>query len=324
MKHQHREETDCLNCGAEITGKFCSNCGQENLNLHESFWHFLGHSFGHYFHFDSKIINTIKLLIIKPGQLSLDYLAGKRARYIQPVSLFIFISVVFFLITPLFRKKQTFENQSYQIITPDVYSLKMGLDSTLKSDFNKKVYEEQTKKFTSFPSQKQKFIIDSLKNIFKKDTTNRDLKEYITKLTIERKIKRFGFNDNTSEFMAHYGNKIFFLLTPIFAFFLMLNFRKNHKLYLEHIIYTLHFQSFVFIVLLFQKFLELINVLLINQIISYLCFAIILWYSYKSLSNFYNRSTGRTIWKMVGLTFLYLIALMISYLVIYQITQNLN
>jgi hypothetical protein len=129
MKHQHREETDCLNCGAEIKGKFCSNCGQENLDLHESFWNFMGHSVGHYFHFDSKFFNTLKPLITKPGQLSLDYLNGKRARYIQPVSLFIFISVIFFLVTPLFKQNNKIKAASIKILTPDTYPIRLKLDS---------------------------------------------------------------------------------------------------------------------------------------------------------------------------------------------------
>ncbi len=324
MKHQHREETDCLNCGAEIKGKFCSNCGQENLDLHESFWNFMGHSVGHYFHFDSKFFNTLKPLITKPGQLSLDYLNGKRARYIQPVSLFIFISVIFFLVTPLFKQNNKIKAASIKILTPDTYPIRLKLDSSSKSDFDKKVFKKQFNKFLTFSPQQKKITVDSLKNILHRDSTNKDLNIYISKFTTENKIINFGLGDNSSEFINHYGSKIYFLLTPIFGFFLMLNFRKNRKIYIEHVIYTLHFQSFVFIVMFFDKFLSIIKIDIFNTIISLIASVVILWYSFVSLKLFYKRSTPKTIWKMFGLFLLYGIAYVIAYKAIFFLTERLH
>jgi len=80
--------------------KYCTQCGQPNLELKEPFRGFISHSIGHYFHFDSKFFHTLIPLLTKPGQLTLDYLAGKRARYIHPFSLYIFVSIVYFLIAP--------------------------------------------------------------------------------------------------------------------------------------------------------------------------------------------------------------------------------
>ncbi|WP_316803361.1 DUF3667 domain-containing protein [Pedobacter nototheniae] len=97
---KYRKEHNCLNCGSQVEKHYCSNCGQPNLELKENFWEFISHSVAHYFHFDNKFFQTLKPLITQPGQVTLDYLAGKRARYINPVSMYIFVSIVYFLIVP--------------------------------------------------------------------------------------------------------------------------------------------------------------------------------------------------------------------------------
>ncbi|MCZ4243640.1 DUF3667 domain-containing protein [Pedobacter punctiformis] len=97
---KYRKEHNCLNCGAQVEKHYCSDCGQPNLELKENFWQFISHSIAHYFHFDNKFFQTLKPLITQPGQVTLDYLAGKRARYINPVSMYIFVSIVYFLIVP--------------------------------------------------------------------------------------------------------------------------------------------------------------------------------------------------------------------------------
>lgn len=89
----------CLNCNHLLAPsfKFCPNCSQKvafSYRLKELFTHFLND----YFTFDSKIGRSIKPLLTRPGYLTLQFLAGKRERYIQPLRVFIFLSIVFFLL----------------------------------------------------------------------------------------------------------------------------------------------------------------------------------------------------------------------------------
>ncbi|MGN8054702.1 DUF3667 domain-containing protein [Pedobacter sp. 22163] len=109
---KYRKEHNCLNCGAHVEKHYCSDCGQPNLELKESFWAFISHSIAHYFHFDNKFFQTLSPLLTKPGQVTLDYLAGKRARYINPVSMYIFVSIVYFLVvySPKHVEKDTHES----------------------------------------------------------------------------------------------------------------------------------------------------------------------------------------------------------------------
>ncbi|RVU00955.1 DUF3667 domain-containing protein [Mucilaginibacter limnophilus] len=98
MKKHYRHENDCLNCGTELEGKFCHNCGQENLQLKESFGHMMTHAISDYFHFDHQFFHTLRPLFLTPGKLTNEYMAGRRAQYLHPVKMYIFVSIVYFLL----------------------------------------------------------------------------------------------------------------------------------------------------------------------------------------------------------------------------------
>jgi hypothetical protein len=93
-----RKETNCLNCNAEVTGRYCSVCGQENIEPKETLWQLLSHFVYDMFHYDGKALSTLKILIFKPGLLTREYIRGKRASYLHPIRLYIFISAAFFII----------------------------------------------------------------------------------------------------------------------------------------------------------------------------------------------------------------------------------
>jgi hypothetical protein len=89
----------CENCQYELNESFnyCPNCSQKvafSNKLSELFSHFLSD----YFTFDSKIGRSLKPLLTRPGYLTQQFLIGKREHYIQPLRMFIFLSILFFLL----------------------------------------------------------------------------------------------------------------------------------------------------------------------------------------------------------------------------------
>src|SRR6201989_1171381 len=104
MKKHYRKETDCLNCGAELQGKFCHVCGQENLQIRENFGHMMNHAISDYFHFDHQFFHTLKPLLFQPGKLTNEYMAGRRVQYLHPIKMYIFISLIFFIL--MFKHNQ--------------------------------------------------------------------------------------------------------------------------------------------------------------------------------------------------------------------------
>lgn len=95
---EERKQKNCLNCNAQVHGKYCHICGQENIEPEESVWHLVTHFFNDITHFDGKFFSTLKLLIFKPGFLPGEYKMGRRASYLNPVRMYIFTSFIFFLV----------------------------------------------------------------------------------------------------------------------------------------------------------------------------------------------------------------------------------
>jgi len=95
---KERKERNCLNCQATLIGRFCHVCGQENLEPKETVWHLVQHFFNDITHFDGKFFSTVGLLLRKPGFLSAEYVAGRRASYLNPIRMYVFTSAFFFLI----------------------------------------------------------------------------------------------------------------------------------------------------------------------------------------------------------------------------------
>jgi hypothetical protein len=93
-----RKETNCLNCGATVQGRYCHACGQENIEPKETFWHMVTHFFYDITHFDGSFFVTLKDLLFKPGFLSREYMLGRRKKYLHPVRMYVFTSAVFFLV----------------------------------------------------------------------------------------------------------------------------------------------------------------------------------------------------------------------------------
>lgn len=99
MSHaRERSEQDCLNCGTIVAGRFCQQCGQENVELKESVWDLITHFFNDITHFHGKFFSTVWHLMTKPGFLSKEYVEGRRARYLHPIRLYVFTSAFFFII----------------------------------------------------------------------------------------------------------------------------------------------------------------------------------------------------------------------------------
>jgi Protein of unknown function (DUF3667) len=78
----------CPNCGAPPAGRYCTECGQRNDRLRVTARALLGDLLEAVFKFDRKVPSTARSLFI-PGALTLDYLAGRRARHLRPWSLFL-------------------------------------------------------------------------------------------------------------------------------------------------------------------------------------------------------------------------------------------
>jgi hypothetical protein len=88
----------CLNCGSALTGRYCANCSQA-ADVHvPSARELLHEALEGITHSDSRVWRTLDLLWFKPGKLTQEYVAGRRASYLPPFRLYLVLSIIFFLV----------------------------------------------------------------------------------------------------------------------------------------------------------------------------------------------------------------------------------
>ena len=99
--------THCENCGEELRGRYCSNCGQAAVSYHRSFRHVVVDVLDSFLNWDSKFIRSLGLLLWRPGWLTNQFLDGKRVRFVHPLRLYLLVSIVFFLCARLIPVSDT-------------------------------------------------------------------------------------------------------------------------------------------------------------------------------------------------------------------------
>jgi hypothetical protein len=91
-----QEATHCHNCGAAVSYHYCALCGQETTLHVPSAGEFIHEFVGHYVALEGRLWKTLAFLLFKPGMLTAEYIAGRRMRYVQPLRVYLTLSILFF------------------------------------------------------------------------------------------------------------------------------------------------------------------------------------------------------------------------------------
>lgn len=94
--------TTCPNCNASLKAvplaRHCPSCGQGTRLEAPTFKAFVHEFVNHYVAVEGSLWRTLTLLIFAPGVLTMEYLRGRRGRYVLPLRLFLTASFLFFLV----------------------------------------------------------------------------------------------------------------------------------------------------------------------------------------------------------------------------------
>ncbi|MBL8550154.1 MAG: DUF3667 domain-containing protein [Hyphomonadaceae bacterium] len=90
-------EGKCLNCDADVNGRYCANCGQPT-HVHRTLGHVVEEFLHGLIHFDTKAWRTLPMLVARPGTLTSRYVHGRRAHYISPVATFLLTVFLMFFV----------------------------------------------------------------------------------------------------------------------------------------------------------------------------------------------------------------------------------
>jgi len=311
-----RHDKTCLNCGAEVPERYCTRCGQENTEPVETFGHLIGHFFSDVTHYDSQLLITLKDLITKPGFLTREYNAGKRASYLNPIRMYVFVSAVFFLV--LFTGSKPENGIKVEPAKPSA-APKPKEESILLS-FSSEATVVLTIAENKYATERE---YDSIQRILP-DTAKDGA---FSRLIVRKIIRLKKAHQSTGEVVVtqsfeHNIPKVMFVLLPLFAAFVGLFYSRKKFFYGQHVIFSLHFHSFVFIGFLFIMLLNLLPLEGVTWLIilAFLSIFGIFGYLAAALKGAYGGSTGSSILKAFGVSVLYVIIIIVCLLVIAAIT----
>jgi hypothetical protein len=327
---EERKEKNCLNCNAQVYGKYCHICGQENIEPKESFLHLVSHFFQDITHFDGKFFSSLKWLVLKPGFLSKEYMVGRRASYLNPIRMYVFASALFFLV---FFSLYHFDAEKdinttvnnvpvSEIIKMDSVHYKKFVDnlvendSSLKFAYNRPKYLQYldtitgTKSGLHFTPSKydNRAVYDSALAHGKGDGwLARALVHKQIDLNEKYKNDKKAITSALVNTFLHSIPQILFISLPLFALLLhILYSRRKQFYYVNHAIFTIHLFVFVFIALLFVFGINELKAATHWGWLGYLSGFMVLFifiYNYKAMRNFYQQPRGKTIVKFILLHF---------------------
>ncbi|WP_367768959.1 DUF3667 domain-containing protein [Flavobacterium sp. WC2421] len=282
-KEKLRIDKTCLNCNYVVDQRYCPNCGQENTISTKSFHHIFIHFFEDLTHYDNAFWRTIFYLFFKPAALTKAYLSGKRLSFLAPVRLYIFISFVTFLLLSLFPTSDTKEVtipitiEKTQVNIPSIDSLhieeksvdgltKVGILSQKNNDTIKKILLQTTKIDTTKINKKEvadfgyKSIneLDSIqKNGAEKAKVSKTEYWFLKKwLAVKEENTNEEIIEKFSESFTHNLPKVLFMYMPVFAFILWVFHDKKKWYYFDNGIFTLHYFSFLLLLILTLFFID--------------------------------------------------------------------
>lgn len=95
----HSPSNHCLNCDHRLApwDRYCSQCGQHARVHAPTLWEFVHEWVLHYLALEGALWRSLWKLMAQPGALTLDYWAGRRRRYIEPLRLVLTLGLLFFV-----------------------------------------------------------------------------------------------------------------------------------------------------------------------------------------------------------------------------------
>jgi hypothetical protein len=210
----------CHNCGAAVSGNFCAACGQETVLHVASAREFLHEFIGHYIALEGKLWKTLGLLLFRPGMLTAEYIAGRRARYVQPLRIYLTLSILFFallkfgpaeLIT-IHPAATTAPNSAvFTDKPPDAGTTRINLNMSTKLGRFSPAWEKRALEIGAMPKEQ-------VMALFK------------------------------GKFFAYVPYAMFCLL-PVLALYLKMLYLGSGRYYGEHMLFALHANAFAFLLL---------------------------------------------------------------------------
>jgi Protein of unknown function (DUF3667) len=211
VNSEKAEPSACLNCGTKLLGPYCSECGQPAVDLRRPLRELTGNFFEDVLNLDTRLLRAIGPLLLRPGFLTREYLAGRRTRYSPPLRLFLIATLLFAGLVAVLppRSELRIVTGPAQAATSDQGVRTLVLPKRLTQLGNGAISRRLSEAAARAQAHPRQFV----------------------------------------EAIAANLPRAFFLLLPVFALLIRLFYIRQDRLYVDHLIFALHFHAFGFMAL---------------------------------------------------------------------------
>jgi len=210
---------NCANCKSELTGDYCSNCGQPAKSRRGPIWKVVGEFAEEVFAPNSKFFASILTLLFKPGALSKKFIDGKRVSILPPVRMYLVVSLIFFIV---FQIPEIDVGKHNVYIGDTLIGREEPLEGKGVGTFN----------FMSTPDSDDPVSVWINEQLA-------DKKEKLVKENPQVTIDRI-FNK-----LEDLLPNALILFLPLFALIMKILYLFKRVLYFDHLIFALHFQTWL-------------------------------------------------------------------------------
>ena len=324
---QHTALTHCLNCGTELNGKYCHRCGQKGTELNKPITDIVGEYIRDEIRINARFTKTLAPLLFRPGFLTAEYVAGRRVRYLPPLRAYLYISIVtFFLLAMASQGLGPASGQQPAAGDPagaasrdslgkrtaggDARPAQPDVDredrDSLSMELLKAVGQDDS---SSLPGAERigSEALDTTavaKGVQGTDTTG--ALSRFNRAVMQGWLKAQRQPGRMVESAVSIFTRIMFLLLPLFALLLKLLYLRHRRYYVQHLVFSLHFHAFTFLVISAVIALHLWAGPSVTTYSDALGFAVP-FYLFLGMKRFYGQGPAKTMAKFLLLSFSYLL-----------------
>jgi hypothetical protein len=223
----HHAASNCPNCSATVSGNFCHQCGQETVLHPPSTREFMHEFIGHYVALEGKLWKSLGLLLFRPGRLTLEYINGRRVRYVQPLRMYLTFSLIFFAVL-----KFSLHDINLHVGDKEKHPASQAAAHTNKTDIVLK--EDEPGEVSDFSR-----VMSGWVKPYNAHVASRI--EHFGDLPLEEEIALL------EESFYHYAPYAIFFMMPFFALYLKVLYLGSGRRYGEHLLFALHTNAFAFL-----------------------------------------------------------------------------
>ncbi len=274
-----RRQQPCLNCGAPLLGEFCYQCGQPKKGMIRHLPGLIADFLDSALNLDTRTLRTLGPLLTKPGFLSNEYFAGRRTRYVTPLRLYLFMSVLAFLMVSIVTPVRDGRDNGFHVSVGDRSApAEAGLAVTDAVAERQRAREGRAPetvpeadlvvtpdnpnpgRVSIFNTTPWHPVDNPVRVAWLGETGNAWLNTKVGMLI----FNSIEANKHPAKFVAamfSVAPQTLLMILPIFALLLKLFFIFKRRLYMEHLIVALHSHSFLCLAILL--------LVLLNQVASW-------------------------------------------------------